>query len=620
MADTVFTNVQVLDGSGDAAVAGEVRVQGNRIKDVAAKVDHEGAEVIDGGGATLMPGLVEAHAHPSFTNTTTLEGMGALPPEEHTLLTMRHAKLLLDQGFTSLCCAASAKPRLDIVIRNAIEAGEIPGPRMLAATPEMTVSGGLGDIRLSHMQDRQCFEIICDGPDDFRRVSRQMCREGVDTLKINPSGDEFVPCAKANQTVMNDAEVAAVVEVARSRDKRVAAHARSAESVKMCVRHGVEIVYHATLCDDEARDLLESVKDTVFVAPTLGITIATLFEASDWGITEEVATDLGLRRELEIAVENMKDLKKRGRPGPSGGRLRLRMEPGRQQRARPRALRQLPWVLSHGGDHRGDEARRRDHDEGERAGAGEEGLSRRPPPRGRGSGARRQYPSGPEPAARDHEGRGVPQAPTRDDGRAASGGLERAHAAGRGGFGRADLLRPRCPAAARSAPALRPGLRFRFPAGPRSMPPPRSGRRTASAIHRLYVCTTCVRDLRLAPGEPSRGQQLAEELERSLNGGEGSEGDGGIGTDPRLHFIKVPCLNGCLSPCNVALRASGKFNLRFSLMKPDDARAVLAFARIYLDHSTGDVPEEEWPEALRGKRTVRTPPPHLLLGGGASPD
>lgn len=312
MADTVFTNVRILDGSGEPAAAGEVRIQGNRIKETGARVDHDGAEVIDGGGATLMPGLVEAHAHPSFTNATTLEGMGAVPPEEHTLLTARHAKLMLDHGFTSLCCAASAKPRLDVVVRNAIEAGELPGPRMLAATPELTVSGGLGDVRLSHMQDRQSFEIVCDGADEFRKVAREMCREGVDTLKINPSGDEFVPFAKANQTVMNDAEVAAVCEVARSRDKRVAAHARSAESVKMCVRHGVELVYHATLCDEEARDLLESVKDKVFVAPTLGITIATLFEASDWGITEEVATDLGLRRELEIAVENMKDLKKRG--------------------------------------------------------------------------------------------------------------------------------------------------------------------------------------------------------------------------------------------------------------------------------------------------------------------
>ena len=158
------------------------------------------------------------------------------------------------------------------------------------------------------------------------------------------------------------------------------------------------------------------------------------------------------------------------------------------------------------------------------------------------------------------------------------------------------------------------------------MPPPRSGRRAAEKIHRLYVCTTCVRDLRLAPGESSRGQRLAEELERGLDGryGDGRYGDGragsGIGAGPRLHFIKVPCLNGCLSPCNVALRASGKFNLRFSRLEPDDAAAVLAFARTYLEHPTGDVPEEAWPEALRGKRTVRTPPPHLLLGGGSTAD
>lgn len=161
------------------------------------------------------------------------------------------------------------------------------------------------------------------------------------------------------------------------------------------------------------------------------------------------------------------------------------------------------------------------------------------------------------------------------------------------------------------------------------MPPPRSGRRAAETIHRLYVCTTCVRDLRLAPGEPSRGQRLAGELERGLDqmsrrprqeDGElsGPDGDGGRTADPRLHFIRVPCLNGCLSACNVALRASGKYNLRFSRLEPGDAAAVLDFVRTYLDHPTGDVPEAEWPEALRGKRTVRTPPPHLLLGGGGT--
>ncbi|MGI9336211.1 MAG: amidohydrolase family protein [Gammaproteobacteria bacterium] len=314
MPKTVFTDVMVLDCSGESSFSGEVLIQGNRIQAVAAEGDsvaRDDAEVVDGGGATLMPGLVEAHAHPSFANTASLEALGEIPPEEHTLLTMKHVKLFLDQGFTSLNSAAAAKPRLDVVIRNAIEAGDIPGPRMLAASPELTVSGGLGDVRLHHMH-RDTFAIVCDGPDEFRRVSREMCREGVDTLKINPSGDEFVPFARAGQTVMNEAEVQAVCEVGRSRGKRIAAHARSAESVKMSVRNGVEIVYHATLCDEEALDMLESVKDKVFVAPTLGITIATLYEAGDWGITEQVATDLGLRQELETAIPNMQALKKRG--------------------------------------------------------------------------------------------------------------------------------------------------------------------------------------------------------------------------------------------------------------------------------------------------------------------
>ena len=314
MSKTLFFNVTVLDGTGAEPFSGAVLVEGNRIKQV-ARADQpiavDGAVEIDGAGATLMPGLVESHSHISFANGADLESLGNIPPEEHTLLAMKHAKLMLDQGFTSCFSAAAAKPRLDIVIRNAIDAGDIPGPRMRAATPEMTVSGGLGDVRLHHLH-RETFAIVCDGADEFRRTSREMCREGVDTLKINPSGDEFVPFARAHQTVMNDDETAAVVEVGRSRGKMIAAHARSAGSVKMCLRHGVEVIYHATLCDEEARDMLEAQKDRVFVAPTLGISYTTLNEAEPWGITAEVAAELGIRRELEIAIENMKDLKKRG--------------------------------------------------------------------------------------------------------------------------------------------------------------------------------------------------------------------------------------------------------------------------------------------------------------------
>ena len=170
MSAVLFTNVRVLDGTGKSPFVGHVRIQGNRIQEVlpmeAPLPSDPGAEVIDATGCTLMPGLTEAHAHPSFANISTLHALGEIPPEEHTLITARNVKLMLDQGFTSLNSAASGKPRLDIVIRNAINAGEIPGPRLLAASPELTTTGGLGDPSMMHMH-RDTFAVVLDGPRNF---------------------------------------------------------------------------------------------------------------------------------------------------------------------------------------------------------------------------------------------------------------------------------------------------------------------------------------------------------------------------------------------------------------------------------------------------------------------
>jgi imidazolonepropionase-like amidohydrolase len=314
MAKVLFKNVNILDCTGAPPFAGQVLVEGNRIKAVAPQgtpIAADGAQAVDGGGATLMPGLIESHSHLTFLDTPDLEGLGFVPPEEHTLRAIRNAKKMLDQGFTGCNSAASAKARLDVVIRNAINAGEFPGPRTLAASPELATTAGLGDVRLRHMH-RETFAIICDGADEFRKTAREMVREGVDTLKINPSGDEFIPHARAHHTVMTEAEIAAVCEVGYAHERRIAAHARSAESVKVCLKHGVKVIYHATLIDDEACAALEAAKDWVFVSPTLGITYTTLNEAAKWGLTTQIAESMGVRRELDIAVKNMKDLKKRG--------------------------------------------------------------------------------------------------------------------------------------------------------------------------------------------------------------------------------------------------------------------------------------------------------------------
>ncbi|MGE0725096.1 MAG: amidohydrolase family protein [Alphaproteobacteria bacterium] len=314
MERTLFANVGIFDGSGAPTFRGEVLVEGNRIRQVARgtnQLPREGATLVDGDGATLMPGLVEGHAHPSFTNANTAPEIGEFPPEDHTLLTLRHAQQLLDQGFTSLYSAASAKPRLDIAVRDAINAGHFVGPRIRACSPEITVTGGLGDERKLHLH-RESFALIADGADEVRRICRTMVREGVDTLKVNVSGDDFVRPAKAAMTVMTDAEIQAAVEVARQRGKRTAAHARASESVKACVRNGIDIIYHCELADAEAIDMLESAKDRIFCGPAIGLPYNVVNEGEALGVTRKMAEEIGIVRSLEMACETYAELRKRG--------------------------------------------------------------------------------------------------------------------------------------------------------------------------------------------------------------------------------------------------------------------------------------------------------------------
>ena len=314
MSRILFKNVRVLDCTGSAPFVGQVLVEDERISEVwplEQAVNVADAELFEGKGATLMPGLIEPHSHLTFTDYTRSVDMGAIPPEEHMLITVRNARKMLEMGFTSCFSAASAKPRLDVVLRNAIDAGEFPGPRTLAASPEMTVTGGLGDVRLSHLY-RENFAVVLDGPTEFRRYARLMCREGVDTLKVNISGDAGTPSSPSRTTVMAEDEIAEVSAVAQAHGKRLAAHVRSAESVKLALRHGIDVLYHATLIDTEAQDLLEAARDRVFVAPTLGNLEATLHQAPSWGIEFSPAHERALKEEIAAGIENMKALHRRG--------------------------------------------------------------------------------------------------------------------------------------------------------------------------------------------------------------------------------------------------------------------------------------------------------------------
>ncbi len=314
MSRTMIRDCQVWDGAGNAAFPADVMVEGGRIRAVArarGQLDGAGAEVIEARGMTLMPGLVEGHAHLSFGKAAATTDLGDLPPEEHTLLTARNAKTLLDHGFTSAYSAASAKLRLDIVIRNSIAAGQIPGPRLKACGPEITVTGGLGDERSAHMY-RESFAVIADSPAEIVKWARLCCREGADAIKLNISGDDLYKAAKGEMTVMSEAEIRAGVEVARDFHRKVNAHCRAAESVKRAVRCGVDVIYHCEYADTEALDLLEREKHRVFVGPAIGLPYAVRESLSALNADADPKVRSLIERGFEAATRTYEQMRKRG--------------------------------------------------------------------------------------------------------------------------------------------------------------------------------------------------------------------------------------------------------------------------------------------------------------------
>ena len=190
-APTLFTNARVFDASGRAPFAGEVLVRGQRIEAVSeasTPLARAGADVVDCGGATLLPGLIESHAHLSWPSSVgrIIDSM-TLPAEEHLLVTAHNAKVTLDAGFTSAYSAGSLGPRFEIALRDEINAGYLPGPRLRASSLERLPDGALG------VAARQG-EAHSRGPEAMRAYVKSMAKAGVDSIKFLLSSDEaFTP-------------------------------------------------------------------------------------------------------------------------------------------------------------------------------------------------------------------------------------------------------------------------------------------------------------------------------------------------------------------------------------------------------------------------------------------
>jgi imidazolonepropionase-like amidohydrolase len=227
---------------------------------------------IDATGLTLLPGLIDGHAHLSFHDIVNVTDPGDMPPEESVLWTAYNARAVLMAGFTSCFSAASTRLRNDVVIRNEINAGRIVGPRLRAASPEITATGSLGDANRVH-QVRESFGIVVNGPIEMQACVRLCIREGCDVIKINIGGEELTPALDDVRTTLSEEEIDAACKTSHGLGRMVAAHCRGSNDVKLALKYGVDCIYHCDFADAVTIAELGKQNERVFVGPAVGLLV-----------------------------------------------------------------------------------------------------------------------------------------------------------------------------------------------------------------------------------------------------------------------------------------------------------------------------------------------------------
>ncbi len=264
---------RLIDGRGGAPVSpAMVRIEGDKL----AAVGHTlpvpaGARVIDLGTATLLPGLLDLHTH--MTDRFGVhweEALVTTTPAEAALWGARNARDTLEAGFTTCREMGPTWPYTDVALRNAIDAGAVPGPRLMVAGNYVSSTGGAGDARqFSIYVDVPIVRNLADGPDEIVKAVRTNFKNGADFIKILVTGAVLSKGIEPGAQQYSDAEIGAAVTEATRWGRQVAAHAHGAGGIKAAIRAGVRTIDHGTMMDDEAIELLKKAVGRTYFVPTL---------------------------------------------------------------------------------------------------------------------------------------------------------------------------------------------------------------------------------------------------------------------------------------------------------------------------------------------------------------
>src|SRR2546427_8818093 len=291
----VLTNATLIDCVNPRSIAGaSVTIEDGRIAEVldaSRSPDTRFAEVIDLGGAYLLPGLWDVHIHPDYLAAT-----GASAVEQTVVFGHRLMEALTEGGVIGVRCAGAAH-FMDVAWKRAFESGQYIGPRVFAAGYFLTTTGG-HFLTSGHARE-------CDGPYGFVRAIREQIKNGVDHIKLNLTGGIMGPAWDRHwQSFRLDDELEAAFSICAKRGYRVMAHAASAEAVQAAVRLGAHRIEHGYLMDQQCIEGMRA-RGTWHV-PTLAITHLTPDHASDrwekrWVEQRSLAPDLCHRADAAAA-------------------------------------------------------------------------------------------------------------------------------------------------------------------------------------------------------------------------------------------------------------------------------------------------------------------------------